>query len=343
MWTPIQPGAAWGDVATLTPWVLYRRYGDLELLRRHYSMAQAWVDRVETLAGPDRLWDTGFQLGDWLDPAAPPDDPAAGRTDRYLVATAYFAHSARHLAHSARALGRTADALRYGRLADEVTAAFRSRYVLGTGRMSSDSPTAYALAIGFDLLDASQRQTAGDRLAELVLQDDARIATGFVGTPLVCDALTDTGHLDIAYRLLLQTECPSWLYPVTMGATTVWERWDSLRPDGTLNPGGMTSFNHYALGAVADWLHRVVGGLDSTAPGARTLRFRPRPGGGITWARTRHETPHGTASVSWEATTAGVRARLTVPPGCTAVAELPGLAPVALGPGTHTLGPDARD
>ncbi|MEV4947155.1 family 78 glycoside hydrolase catalytic domain [Streptomyces sp. NPDC053755] len=343
MWTPIQPGAAWGDVATLTPWVLYRRYGDLELLRRHYPMARAWVDLVETLAGPDRLWDTGFQLGDWLDPAAPPDDPAGGRTDRYLVATAYFAHSARHLAHSARALDRTTDALRYGTLADEVTAAFRSRYVLGPGRMSSDSPTAYALAIGFDLLDASQRRTAGDRLAELVLQDDARIATGFVGTPLVCDALTDTGHLDLAYRLLLQTECPSWLYPVTMGATTVWERWDSLRPDGTLNPGGMTSFNHYALGAVADWLHRVVGGLDSTGPGARTLRFRPRPGGGITWARTRHETPHGTASVSWETTPAGVRARLTVPPGCTAVAELPGLAPVRLGPGTHTLGPDARD
>ncbi|MFD3531878.1 family 78 glycoside hydrolase catalytic domain [Streptomyces sp. NPDC058664] len=343
MWTPIRPGAAWGDVATLTPWALHQRFGDLELLRRHYPTARAWVDLVEKLAGPDRLWDTGFQLGDWLDPAAPPDDPAAGRTDRHLVATAYFAHSARHLAHSARALGHTDDATRYDTLADEVTWAFRGRYVHQDGRMTSDSPTAYALAIAFGLLDTARRQAAGDRLAALVDQDRARIATGFVGTPLICDALTDTGHLDTAYRLLLGTECPSWLYTVTMGATTIWERWDSLRPDGTLNPGGMTSFNHYALGAVADWLHRVVGGIEVVAPGGRALAFRPRPGGGITWARTRHETPHGTASLFWETTPGGMNARVTVPPNCTAVAELPGGEPVTLGPGTHTLATTARD
>ncbi|MFI8191789.1 family 78 glycoside hydrolase catalytic domain [Streptomyces sp. NPDC085946] len=337
MWTPVRPGAAWGDVATLTPWTLYRRFGDLDLLRRHYPMARAWVELMARLAGPGRLWDTGFQLGDWLDPAAPPDDPAAGRTDRYLVATAYFAHSARHLARAAAELGDDADAARYTALADEVADAFRRRYVLPSGRMTSDSPTAYALGVAFGLLTGRQRQAAGDRLAELVLADDARIATGFVGTPLICDALTDTGHLDVAYRLLLQTECPSWLYPVTMGATTVWERWDSLRPDGTLNPGGMTSFNHYALGAVADWLHRVVGGIDATAPGYREIAFRPRPGGGITWARTRHETPYGTASLSWELTATGLTARVTVPEGCRATAELPGCAPVALAPGEHVL------
>jgi alpha-L-rhamnosidase len=339
MWTPLRPGAAWGDVATLTPWALHQRFGDLELLRRHYPMAKAWVDLVEKLAGPGRLWDTGFQLGDWLDPAAPPDDPAGGRTDRHLVATAYFAHSARHLARAADALGNAADAKRYNALADEVTVAFRARHVHRDGHMTSDSPTAYAIAIAFGLLDAPRRQAAGDRLAELVDQDDARIATGFVGTPLICDALTDTGHLDTAYRLLLQTECPSWLYPVTMGATTIWERWDSLRPDGSLNPGGMTSFNHYALGAVADWLHRVVGGVEVTAPGARALAFRPRPGGGITWARTHYETPRGTAALFWEITAAGMEAHVTVPPNCTAVVELPGRAPESLGPGTHFFGP----
>ncbi|WP_371238056.1 family 78 glycoside hydrolase catalytic domain [Streptomyces pimonensis] len=337
MWTPIHPGAAWGDVATLTPWTLYQRFGDLGLLRRHYPMARAWVDLVERLAGPSRLWDTGFQLGDWLDPAAPPDDPAAGRTDRYLVATAYFAYSARHLALIAAELANNADATRYAALADEVADAFRRRYVLSSGRMTSDSATAYALALAFGLLTPQQRQAAGDRLAQLITEDDARIATGFVGTPLICDALTDTGHLDVAYRLLLQTECPSWLYPVTMGATTVWERWDSMRPDGTLNPGGMTSFNHYALGAVADWLHRVVGGITATAPGYRSIAFRPRPGGGITWARTRHDTPYGTASLSWELRATGLTARITVPEGCTATAELPGCAPVDLGPGEHLL------
>ncbi|MFL9680531.1 family 78 glycoside hydrolase catalytic domain [Streptomyces sp. KL110A] len=337
MWTPIQPGAAWGDVATLTPWALHQRFGDLGLLRRHYPMGKRWVDLVERLAGPDRLWNTGFQLGDWLDPAAPPDDPAAGRTDRHLVATGYFAHSARHLARAAHALGHTDDATTYGTLADEITTAFQNAYVRPDGHMTSDSPTAYALAIAFDLLDERRRQAAGDRLAHLVEQERARIATGFVGTPLICDALTDTGHLDTAYRLLLQTDCPSWLYTVTMGATTIWERWDSLRPDGTLNPGGMTSFNHYALGAVADWLHRVVGGITVTEPGATALAFRPRPGGGITWARTRYETPHGTAALFWETTADGMKAEITVPPNCTAVVELPGRRPDRIAPGTHIL------
>ncbi|WP_424921831.1 family 78 glycoside hydrolase catalytic domain [Streptomyces sp. wa1] len=337
MWTPIHPGAAWGDVATLTPWTLYQRFGDLDLLRRHYPMAKKWVDLVEGLAGPTRLWNTGFQLGDWLDPAAPPDDPAAGRTDRYLVATAYFAYSARHLALMAAASGSGADAERYGELADEVADAFRHRYVLASGRMTSDSPTAYAVALAFDLLTPSQRQPAGDRLAQLVSEDDACIATGFVGTPLICDALTDTGHLDVAYRLLLQTQCPSWLYTVTMGATTIWERWDSLRPDGTLNPGGMTSFNHYALGAVADWLHRVVGGVTAIEPGYRKIAFHPRPGGGMTWARTRHETPYGTVSLSWEQTVNGLTASMVVPDGCEAIAQLPGCPPITLTPGAHVL------
>ncbi|MFJ9173751.1 family 78 glycoside hydrolase catalytic domain [Streptomyces sp. NPDC102360] len=337
-WTPIQPGAAWGDVATLTPWVLYQRFGDLELLRRHFPMGRAWVDLLERLAGEDRIWDTGDQLGDWLDPIAPPDDPGASRTDRYLVATAYFAHSARHLAYAARELGDEEAAVTYSRLADEVAAAFRGRYVEGSGRMTSDSPTAYSVALMFRLLDGdAQHAFAGDRLAELVLADDARIATGFVGTPLICDALTDSGHLDVAYRLLTQTECPSWLYTVSMGATTIWERWDSLRPDGTLNPGGMTSFNHYALGAVADWLHRTVAGLAPTRPGYRELSFRPRPGAGITWANARHDTPYGTAAIAWEQTSAGISAVVTVPDGCTGRVELPGCRPVTVGAGEHRV------
>ncbi|MET8102719.1 family 78 glycoside hydrolase catalytic domain [Streptomyces sp. NPDC005236] len=341
-WTPIKPGAAWGDVSTLTPWVLYQRFGDLELLRRHFPMGRGWVDLMANLAGPSRLWDTGDQLGDWLDPIAPPDDPAGARTDRYLVATAYFAHSARHLQWSARELGYTDLEARYGRLADEVTEAFHARYVQPDGRMTSDAPTAYSVALAFGLItDADRRQIAGDRLAELVLQDDARIATGFVGTPLICDALTDTGHLDTAYRLLTQTECPSWLYTVSMGATTIWERWDSLRPDGTLNPGGMTSFNHYALGAVADWMHRVVAGLELTSPGYRTLRFRPRPGGGITWAKAQHMTPYGLAAISWELTPSGMSVHITVPEGCQGLVELPGRGPLTVGPGRHHL--DTRD
>ncbi|MBR7831763.1 glycoside hydrolase family 78 protein [Actinospica durhamensis] len=336
MWTPIQPGAAWGDVSTLTPWLLYQRFGDADLLRRHFETGKKWVDLMDRLAGPTRLWDTGFQLGDWLDPAAPPDDPASGRTDKYLIATAYFAWSARHLARIAQTIGEDLQAHRYKTLADQVASAFRARWAHPDGLMRVDSPTAYALALQFELITSpAARKRAGDRLAELVLADDAKIATGFVGTPLLCDALTEAGHIDVAYSLLLQTQCPSWLYPVTQGATTIWERWDSMRPDGSLNPGGMTSFNHYALGAVADWLHRVVAGLEATSPGYRTIRFRPRPGGRIISAKARHETPYGTAAISWELVADTLNVDVTVPAGCTAELELPGQDPVSLAPGTH--------
>ena len=338
MWTPVRPGAAWGDAAAIVPVALYQATGDTELLRRHYRPARAWVDLIARLAGPSRLWDTGFQLGDWLDPSAPADDPAAGATDRYLIATAYFAWSARHVSLAARVLGDHADAAVYRALADEVAAAFRGRYLLDGGRLTSDSQTAYAIAIGFGLLgDASLVQRAGDRLAELVRDNGYRIGTGFVGTPLICDALTNTGHVADAYRLLTQTQCPSWLYPVTRGATTVWERWDSLRPDGTLNPNGMTSFNHVALGSVADWLHREVAGLTPAEPGYRKIAFRPRPGGGLTSASASHQTPWGLAAISWRITGEELRVDMIIPPNCTATAELPGRDPVELPAGTHRV------
>lgn len=337
VWSPIRPGAAWGDVATLLPWTLYRRFGDAGVLDAQFDSARRWVDKVESVAGSDRVWDEGFQLGDWLDPAAPPQDPGAGRTDRHLVATAYFARSARAVADMADVLGLDAEAAHYGALADEVAAAFRAAYVLGDGTMTSDAQTAYALAIVFDLLpDERQRAIAGARLAALVHAAGNRIATGFVGTPLVCDALTLTGHADTAYDLLLERECPSWLYQVVQGATTVWERWDALRPDGTVNPGTMTSFNHYALGAVADWLHRSVAGLAPAEPGYRRIRFAPRPGGGLTHASARQRTPYGEAAISWELHGDELALDVVVPVGTTAELDLPGAAVEQLGHGSHT-------
>src|SRR5205823_4185399 len=177
----------------------------------------------------------------------------------------------------------------------QVREAFHDEYVSPNGRIASDSQTAYALALEFALLpDEAQRARAADRLVEVVRQKGHKIATGFLGTPLICDALTHAGALDDAYQLLLQKKCPSWLYPVTMGATTIWERWDSMLPDGSINQGEMTSFNHYAFGAVADWMHRVVGGL-APAPGYRRLMVAPRPGGKLSAARTTHLTPYGRA------------------------------------------------
>ncbi|MFG2004251.1 family 78 glycoside hydrolase catalytic domain [Spirillospora sp. NPDC048911] len=320
----LEPMAAWGDAAVLLPWTLYQRTGDLELLRRQYPSMTAWVDQVAGLAGESLLWDTGEQLGDWLDPAAPADRPAETRTDPSLVATAYLAHSARLVAETARLLGDADAHRRYDDLAGRVRAAFDSAYVSAEGKVSSDSQTAYALALMFGLIDGEERRAhAGRRLAELVRDGGHRIGTGFVGTPLICDALTEAGVLDDAYRLLLQTECPSWLYAVTMDATTIWERWDSLLPDGGVNPGEMTSFNHYALGAVADWMHRTVAGLAPAEPGYRRLLVRPRPGGGLTHARASHVTPYGLAEVSWELNGDLLTVNVLVPPNTTATVHLP--------------------
>ena len=322
---PAVPATAWGDAAVIVPWVLYQRYGDARILDIQFESMRAWVDLITERAGKTYLWDTGFQFGDWLDPAAPPDKPAAARTDPSLVATAYFARSAELTGRVAGILGRSDDEAHYLALAARVRDAFATEYVSPSGRLVSDAPTAYALALQFGLLrDAVQRRHAGARLAALTRESGYRVSTGFVGTPLICDALCSVGAYDAAYRLLTQRACPSWLYPVTMGATTIWERWDSLLPDGSVNPGDMTSFNHYALGAVTDWLHRTVAGLAPAAPGYRRIEVRPRPGGGLTQARARHRTPYGYADVAWRIVGEEITVEVIVPPNTTATVTLPG-------------------
>jgi alpha-L-rhamnosidase len=334
------PAAAWGDAATVIPWVLYQRFGDQGVLAAQFESMCAWTDLLESIAGDSRLWDTGFQFGDWLDPAAPPDRPGDARTPSFLIATAYFARSAELTALAAGVLGREADAAHYGKLASEVRAAFNREYVTPTGRTLSDTATAYSLVLQFALLPTEeQRQKAGKRLAELVRAAGFRISTGFVGTPLICDALCSTGYADTAFRLLTQTRNPSWLYPVSMGATTIWERWDSMLPDGSINPGEMTSFNHYALGAVADWMHRTIGGLAPAEPGYRRLEFVPKVGAGITHAEARHLTPYGMAACAWKITDGSMTVSVEVPANTTAVVTLPGKAEAAsveVGSGSYT-------
>lgn len=336
MWTPLRPGAAWGDAAVLTPWDVFAACGDPAVLARQWDSARAWVDLLLARAGDDHLWTGDFQLGDWLDPAAPPDDPAAGTTDRDLVASAYLARSTACLADIAAVLGRDRDAASYRDHAAATRRAIARRWLDADGRLDGESQTGYALLLAFDLLDdPAHRAVAGRRLRALVEQAGYRIATGFVGTPLVSRALAEAGELDTAYRQLLERSCPSWLYPVTAGATTIWERWDSLLPDGTVNPGEMTSFNHYALGAVAQWLYSTVAGLAPAAPGWRRIRFAPRPGGGLTWARARHDSPYGTVAIGWEIVDGELVVATTVPTGTTAELDLPDGTRVTLGPGHH--------
>jgi alpha-L-rhamnosidase len=330
--------AAWGDAATIVPWVLYQRFGDAGILATQFDSMRAWVDRMAALAGPDLIWSGGFQFGDWLDPTAPPQAPFDAKADPDVAATACFARCAEVVGLAAEVLGRTEIAQQYTELARAVRAAFAGEFVTGGGRVLSDAATVYAQAIVWGLLpDPEQQRRAGDRLADLVRTSGFRISTGFIGTPLITDALTRTGHADVAYRLLLQKGCPSWLYAVTMGATTIWERWDSMLPDGSINPGQMTSFNHYALGAVADWLHRTVAGLAPAAPGYREIVVRPVLGRGLTSASARHRTPYGIAEAGWERQGAEVSIAVTVPVGSTATVHLPGRAdPIRVAHGTHT-------
>ncbi|GGR68448.1 alpha-L-rhamnosidase [Streptomyces humidus] len=329
--------AAWGDATTVVPWTLYERCGDTGLLSRQFPSMRAWAEAELACADSDGLWTRGYQLGDWLDPKAPADRPREGRTHPSLVASAYLYRSLDIVARTARVLGQPALADHYAALAERTRLSFLETYVTPRGRMVSEGPTTYALALVFDIARTTELRAAlGRRLAEIVREDGYRIGTGFVGTPLIMDALCVAGQLDAAARLLLQTEAPSWLYPVTVGATTVWERWDALLPDGSVNPHEMTSFNHYAFGAVVDWLHRGLAGLAPAEPGYRRLRIAPTVLPGLTHARSEQLTPYGTASVEWTVKDDTLTVSALVPPNTTAEVVLHDGPRPDVGPGRHS-------
>ncbi|HWD66879.1 MAG TPA: family 78 glycoside hydrolase catalytic domain [Caulobacteraceae bacterium] len=319
--------AAWGDAATITPWDLYRAYGDVEVLRVQYDSMRAWVDWCASRTEPDGLWTQDFQFGDWLDPDAPPDKPFKSKVPYGFLATAHLARSAGLVSSAARLLGDLEAADFYGSLQARTAAAAWERW----GEEAPKSQTGCALAIEFEIAPESQHGRIGAELAELVEKNNYRIGTGFVGTALILSALTRTGHLDVAYRLLLNPACPGWLYQVKAGATTIWERWDALRADGSVNLGGsaagnasMVSFNHYAYGAVAAWLYRTVAGLviDLSDPD-QPLTVAPRPGGGLTWAEATVDTAYGPASVRWDLQGGELTIAVEAPPGARARFEPP--------------------
>jgi alpha-L-rhamnosidase len=278
-----------------------------------------------------------MQLADWLDPDASPHEPWNAKADKGVVATASFYRSVAFTAEAARLLGKDQDATRWFELAVKIKDGFSAHYVHDDGTIFSDCATVYALAICFDLLDDDLRAKAGNRLAQVVAARDYKVTTGFAGTPFVTWALSETGHVDDAYRLLLEEGCPSWLYPITMGATTIWERWDSMLPDGTINPGEMTSFNHYALGAVADWIYSVIGGIRATAPGYDAVRLAPTPGPGLDWAKSTLDTRHGRVESGWRRTDDGILVEVLVPEGISAEVVLPDGSTRPVGAGRHTI------
>ncbi|MCT9137586.1 alpha-L-rhamnosidase [Streptomyces violarus] len=308
-------GAGWGDAATVVPVALFHAYGHHSLLTRHYSAMCTWVEFTAGLLDGDGTWSGNAQLGDWLDPAAPPEDPSRATTDSAFVATAFVAHSARLLADAARELGRKDDADRYAALHRRTAEAAWHKW----GDHARTTQTGCALALEFGVAPAAERAAVGEALAALVRAKEGRIGTGFLGTPFVLPALTHTGHVAEAYQLLLNTDCPGWLYQIAHGATTLWERWDAVRPDGSANleQAMMLSFNHYAYGAVAAWLYQTVAGLRPSAPGYRCLEVAPRPGGGLTSASASVATPYGMSAVDWSVSGGTLTVNVSLPPGAT--------------------------
>ncbi len=317
--------AGWADAGVIIPWTLYLAYGDEGILDRQYESMRAWVEFERARAGDDFIWTGDFHFGDWL--AYSTTDPAypGATTSTDLIATAFFAHSSDLLSRAARVLGREADAREYAALFGDIAVAFRREFVTETGRVGENTQTAYALALMFDLLPEAQRGEAARRLAADVRSRGDHLTTGFLGTPYLTDVLTRFGYLDVAYDLLLQDTYPSWLYPVTQGATTIWERWDGQKPDGTFQTAGMNSFNHYAYGAVGDWMYRVVAGLDTdpSRPGYKRLRIRPRPGGGLSHARATLATMYGIAESGWRVDGDRFTLRVVVPANTTAMVRIP--------------------
>lgn len=305
----------WADVATIIPWNMYLAYGDRGILERQYASMKAWVGYMEHQSR-NYLWNTGTHFGDWLSYA--PDNDRRGIaaiTDKYLIAQCFFAHSTQLLINAARVLGKTADVATYTTLLRNIKIAFLNEYVTPNGRLVSGTQTAYVLALNFDMLPEALRSQAADRLVENIHDYKDHLTTGFLGTPYLCGVLTRFGHTDVAYKLLLQETYPSWLYPVKMGATTIWERWDGIKPDSTFETPTMNSFNHYAYGAIGDWMYRSVAGIDTyeDGPGYKHIKIEPHIGGGLSFVKANLKTYYGVIFSSWESGTGGLRLDVVIP------------------------------
>jgi alpha-L-rhamnosidase len=318
--------AGWSDVATIAPWNIYLAYGDTAILRDQYHSMKAWVNYIRSHA-VDNLWNTGDHFGDWLfyTPGDADDDGRAAITDKHLIAQTFYANSTQLLINAARILGKKEDVEEYSALLPKIKEAFVEEYTTRKGRMVSGSQTAYVLALNFDMLPENLRRQAAARLVQNIKDYGNHLTTGFLGTPNLCHVLTRFGYNDIAYMLLLQDTYPSWLYPVKKGATTIWERWDGIRPNGALQQANMNSFNHYAYGAIGDWMYKVITGINpvDSVPGYKHILIAPRPGGTLTHAEATLKTLYGNIASSWKLENGNFTLDIVVPNNTTAEIVLP--------------------
>lgn len=319
--------SGWSDVATIAPWTIYLAYGDKQILQQQYASMQSWVSYIQSHSR-NNLWDTGNHFGDWLFYSGTDYEDGAALTDKNLIAQAFYAYSTQLLINAAKVLGRDEDVRIYTLLLNSIKKAFQTEYVTPSGRMISGTQTSYVLALNFDLLPENLRESAIKRLVQNIDDYDGHITTGFLGTPYICQVLSRFGYTDVAFSLLMKKSYPSWLYPVTKGATTIWERWDGIKPDGTLQDPAMNSFNHYAYGAIGDWMYKDIAGIrtDENSPGFHKIWITPHVGRHLTSAQGTLETMYGAIKSAWSIADSTYTLNVTIPPNTTANIVLPSVS-----------------
>ena len=322
--------SGWGDAIITVPWAMYNAYGDKSVLADNYEAMQKWIDYVqkcaeeglpaghenfdeERLARQKYLWNTGFHFGDWLIPSLSREgkNPFVGAMKTGpIVASAYYAYSTFLMGQIALQLDDLKGYQKYARLNQQVTEAFMAEYVPENGIMEADYQGVYVLCLAFDLAMDETREMMTAHLAGMIERNNGCLDTGFLSVPFLMDVLVRERRRDVAMQLLFNTNCPSWLYEVEKGATTVWETWTAVRPDGAVEP---MSFNHYAFGCVGDWIYREIAGLNASMPGYKRIRFTPGVDSGLDWAEASHKTPYGETSIRWEKAENGWKMRIVVP------------------------------
>ena len=347
---PSSPTACWGDACIFVPWAQYLADGEIGLLEKQYPAIKRYLRDVRfwaSLSGPGKyrrhIWKWLFQFGDWC---APGEGIRDWMGKGKWVATAYYAEDCTLAAGIAALLGKEKDARYYQKLSQKIKNAYRAVFTDGNGTLKREFQTGYVLPLYFEMVSGKEKRKMADNLDRLVRQANDHLSTGFTGTPYLLFALADNGYADTAYRVLLQDTCPSWLYCVKAGATTTWEQWDALRPNGTVNmdnlngsevegENNMVSFNHYAYGAVGDFLYRRVAGLEPVEGGYKRFRVRPVPGGGLSWAKAETKTSYGTVSAFWKIENGILTLEVTVPVSATCEIELPSGRKETVASGTH--------
>ncbi|MFT3933028.1 MAG: glycoside hydrolase family 78 protein [Chitinophagaceae bacterium] len=315
--------AGWGDVSTIAPWTMYRVFGDKRILETQYPSMKAYVEYIRSKAGDTYMWKGGSVFGDWLFYKSMAQTENDGYTSPDMIATMFYAYSTHIVAEAAATLGKTDEARTYNDLFDKIKKVFNQNYVTAEGRIASESQTSYVLALHFGLLPEALRPKATQYLVDDIKGRGNHLSTGFLGTPYLCHVLTANGRTDVAYDLLLQQTFPSWLYPVRMGATTIWERWDGQKTDSTFQDVGMNSFNHYAYGAIGDWMYRVVAGIEIGEPGYKHVLIQPHPGQQFSYAKSTFESSYGQIASGWEMKDGKLILKIKIPANTTATIVLP--------------------